>query len=842
VFCFLTPLYYIKNNVNFDFILKIGWIMDPYPFKNIEKKWQDRWEEQQLYRTDMSDIRKKLYCLVMFLYPSGDRLHIGHWWNYGPTDTWARFKRMQGFNVFEPMGYDAFGLPAENYAIKKGVHPATSTNENIRNIRNQLKALGAMYDWTREVNTSSPGYYRWTQWFFLLLYKNGLAYRKKAPVNWCPSCKTVLANEQVVDGRCERCDSGVFQKDLEQWFFKITDYADKLLEGLDRIDWPEKTKIMQRNWIGRSEGALVKFPLADGKGEVSVFTTRPDTLWGVTYMVLAPEHALVSSLIKDKQRSEVEAYIAETRKLTEIDRTSTEKTKTGVFTGSYCINPVNSEKVPVWIADYALVSYGTGAVMAVPGHDDRDFEFARVYKLPVREVISPDGKQHKALKAAYINPGIMIRSGPFTGEPSDQGKQKIIEYLEKNGWGGRQIHYKLRDWLISRQRYWGAPIPVVYCEKCGIVPVPEDQLPVELPFDVEFKGAGESPLTTNAGWMQVPCPRCGKPGHREADTMDTFVCSSWYYLRYPNPELDTMAFDRKLVDEWLPVDQYVGGAEHAVMHLLYARFFTKVLHDLGYVNFDEPFLRLVHQGVITNAGAKMSKSRGNVINPDSYISEYGSDVFRMYLMFMGAYTEGGDWSDEGIHGLNRFVQRIWRLVQQILENPPKGEEKERSVELERIGHYSIKMVTQDLQKFQFNTSISRIMELVNAIYLYVQDIPQASQNQIVMNFVLETLILLLAPFAPHLSEELWEKTRGKGSIFNATWPSWNEDKLKTACLDLAVQVNGKVRSQIQVTADADDLTVKEAALRDEKITRWTEGKEIIKVVVVKNRLVSIVIK
>lgn len=816
--------------------------MKEYNFKVIEEKWRTYWETQKIYQNDLSETEKKLYCLVMFLYPSGDKLHIGHWWNYGPTDTWARFKRMQGYNVFEPMGYDAFGLPAENYAIKVGIHPADSTAENIKNIRKQLKSMGAMYDWTKEINTSSPEYYKWTQWFFLLLYKNGLAYRKKAPVNWCPSCKTVLANEQVIDGTCERCDSEVYQKDLEQWFFKITAYADKLLEGLGRIDWPEKTKIMQTNWIGRSEGSSVYFPLDNSDEKIEVFTTRPDTLWGVTYMVLAPEHPIVQNLTTQEQKSVVEAYVHETKKLTEIDRTSTEKEKTGVFTGSYCVNPVTNEVIPIWIADYALATYGTGAVMAVPAHDERDFAFALKFKLPIREVISPDGSQHEKLKAAFIEPGIMFDSGPFSGKESKSSIPKVIDYLEENGWGGRQVNYRLRDWLISRQRYWGAPIPIIYCDNCGPVPVPEDQLPVELPYDVEFKGAGESPLTSNSEWVNTPCPKCGKSGRREVDTMDTFVCSSWYYLRYPNPDLSTAAFDKKLINQWLPVDQYVGGAEHAVMHLLYARFFTKVLHDLGYVNFDEPFTRLIHQGVITNNGAKMSKSRGNVINPDEYISNYGSDVFRMYLMFMGAYTEGGDWSDEGIHGLNRFVMRVWRLVHQILKNPPKGNETEDIANLERICHYSVKMVTQDLDRFQFNTSISRIMELVNGMYLYIQDVSSENQNKIVLIEILETLVRLIAPFTPHLAEELWEELGNEESIFNVSWPEWDEEKLKTDTVNLVIQVNGKVRSQIQAELNANDEQVQSMALKDDKIKKWVDGKEIKKIVVVKNKLISIVVK
>ena len=816
--------------------------MDSYPFAKIEKKWQKIWDEQKLYETDMTDIEKKLYCLVMFIYPSGDRLHIGHWYNYGPTDTWARFKRMQGYNLFEPMGYDAFGLPAENYAIKQGIHPAVSTAENIDGIRKQLKRMGTMYDWSKEVNTSDPRYYKWTQWFFLLLYRNGLAYKKKAPVNWCPSCKTVLANEQVKEGFCERCESEVIQKALEQWFFKITAYADKLLEGLNRIDWPEKTVAMQKNWIGRSEGAWIQFPLAEREGHIEVFTTRPDTLWGVTYMVLAPEHPLVEDLTTSEHEKEVKVYIEEARKQTEVTRTSTEKEKTGVFLGSYCINPVNGEKVEIWIADYALLTYGTGAVMAVPGHDERDFDFAKKYELPIREVISPDGQSHEPLEMAYTEPGIMIQSGPFTGEPSKPGIGKVIDYLHQKKWGGKRIQYKLRDWLISRQRYWGAPIPVVICDRCGIVPVPEEQLPVTLPQDVEFMGTGESPLLTNEEWVNTDCPSCGGNGRREVDTMDTFVCSSWYFLRFLNPDNDAAAFDSNLAKHWLPVDQYVGGAEHAVMHLMYARFFTKVLNDLKLIHFDEPFTKLVHQGVITNRGVKMSKSRGNVITPDSYIKEYGSDVLRMYMMFMGSYTEGGDWSDEGIQGMNRFLNRVWRLMGINKKSPPRGNETEKVMQLDRQRHYAIKMVTQDLNRFQFNTSISRIMELVNLIYLYIQDVKPEKQNRETVNSVLGTLIQLLSPFAPHVGEDLWHQLGYEGSVFDSEWPEWNEEILKTEKVTMVVQVNGKLRSRLEVDVDSEDETVREMALKDEKIEKYTKGKEIIKVLIIKNKLVSIVVK
>jgi leucyl-tRNA synthetase len=811
-------------------------------YKKIEKKWRAIWEEKRLYSIDMDKSEKKLYCLVMFLYPSGDRLHIGHWWNYGPTDTWARFKRMQGYNVFEPMGYDAFGLPAENYAIKKGVHPAVSTANNIKAIREQLKSMGAMYDWSMEINTSDPVYYKWTQWFFLLLYKNGLAYRKKAPVNWCPSCKTVLANEQVLEGCCERCDSEVTHRDLEQWFFKITEYADKLLEGLDRIDWPEKTKIMQRNWIGKSTGAWIRFPVTGRQETIEVFTTRPDTLWGVTYMVLAPEHPLVLGLTSPEKKREVEAYVEQARKETDINRTSTDKEKTGVFTGSTCVNPVNGETVPVWIADYVLASYGTGAVMAVPGHDERDFEFAGAFGLPVREVISPDGNVHTRLEKATMDPGIMVQSGPFTGQSSEAGLKKVIDFLAEKGVGGAKINYKLRDWLISRQRYWGAPIPMVYCETCGMVPVPENQLPVLLPEKVDFKGEGESPLTTNAEWMSTACPKCGAKAKREADTMDTFVCSSWYYLRFPNPGCDTAPFDRDMVKRWLPVDQYVGGAEHAVMHLLYARFFTKVLHDLGLVTFDEPFSRLIHQGVITNQGAKMSKSRGNVINPDTYIDEYGSDVFRLYLMFMGAYTEGGNWSDEGILSMFKFLNRVYRLIETVQQNPPAGDETGKSAELERMRHATIKMVTHDLQRFQFHGAISRTMELINVLYLYIQDVQPQNQNKKVLHGSLDTVAQLLSPFAPHFGEEVWQKMGHGDSVFNSVWPAWDEEVLKTDTVQMVVQINGKVRGQIDAARDAVEAVLRPLVSGNEKFMKYLEGKTILKFVVVKNKLVSIAVK
>lgn len=817
---------------------------ETYDFTELEKKWQKKWEETRLHNIDLANIKKKLYCLVMFLYPSGDKLHIGHWYNYGPTDTWARFKRMQGYNVFEPMGYDAFGLPAENFAIKAGVHPAVSTENNIKFIRGQLKAMGAMYDWEKEINTSSPEYYRWTQWLFLQLYKNNLAYRKKASVNWCPDCQTVLANEQVIEGHCERCDNEVVMKDLEQWFFKITDYAERLLEGHKQIEWPEKTIAMQKNWIGKSIGALVKFPVQDSNDTIEIFTTRPDTVFGVTYMVLAPEHPLVGKLTTPENQPVINDYILQTRKAREIERLSTEREKTGVFTGSYCINPFNNEKVPIWIADYVLYSYGTGAVMAVPAHDERDFQFAHRYNLPIREVISKTGQPCKEkLEEAYINPGIMVNSGQFNGIESVAGKQAIIDWLKQHNMGDAKITYKLRDWLISRQRYWGAPIPIIYCPDCGEVPVPEKDLPVLLPEKVDFTGRGKSPLVTNPDFVNTTCPKCGKPATREVDTMDTFVCSSWYFLRYPNPHLGDKAFNTDMVNAWLPVDQYVGGAEHAVMHLLYARFFTKALHDFGLINFDEPFKRLVHQGTITNNGAKMSKSRGNVVNPDKFVNEYGSDTFRMYMMFMGAYEDGGDWSDEGIVGIHRFVKRVIRLFEQTIENKPlKDEIDDAIMPVIRQMHYAVKHATQDLERFHFNTAISRIMEFVNQIYLYIQDTSPEKQCKALLSDVLYTLVRLIAPFTPHLAEELWEQLGQPYSIFNADWPGYDENMLVLDTINLGVQINGKIRAQITAPANASDEEIFKMAFNDDKARPYIENKTIVKQFIIQKKLVVLVIK
>ena len=814
--------------------------MKKNPFADIEKKWQDYWKNSKQYEVDLVNADNKLYVLVMFIYPSGDKLHIGHWYNYGPTDTWARFKKMQGFTVMEPIGYDAFGLPAENYAIKQGVHPAISTAKNINKIREQLKAIGAMYDWSKEINTSSPQYYKWTQWLFLQLYKNGLAYRKKAPVNWCPDCDTVLANEQVINGNCERCDHEVTKKDLVQWFFKITAYADRLLEDFNKIQWPAKTVTMQRNWIGRSEGTLIKFDIPQHSETLEVFTTRADTLFGATYMVLAPEHPLVDKITSEENRVGVINYKKHAKKVTEIERTSTEREKTGVFTGAYAVNPINQEKVPIWIADYVLIGYGAGAVMAVPAHDERDFEFAQKFNLEIRQVISVIGKTHKKLEQALTEYGMMNNSDQFNGKESKTGMKNVTNWLKEKNAGKSHIILKLRDWLISRQRYWGAPIPIVFCENCGEVPVNEEDLPVKLPEFVDFTGKGKSPLASNEEFINTACPKCAGPATREVDTMDTFVDSSWYFLRYINPKLDSEPWQIELANKWLPVDQYVGGAEHAVLHLLYARFITKVLYDLKYINFDEPFKRLIHQGIITNRGAKMSKSKHNVVNPDNFINKFGSDTFRMFMMFMGSYEDGGDWNDEGISGVFRFLNRIDRLIDDFSENPPNGDETLVFEEVEKKRHYTIKTVTQDLDRFQFNTAISRLMEFFNSIHKYRNIVDHSNQNKSGLATAIETLITLLAPFAPHLSEELWSKTGRNPSIFNQTWPEYDENKLKVKTVNMVVQVNGKLRGQLTVETGLEESKIIEEALQVEKVKKYTTDKRIIKSIVIPQKLVNFV--
>lgn len=809
----------------------------------IDKKWQDKWAESGLYKFDPNKEGEKLYVLEMFSYPSGSQLHAGHWFNYGPVDSWARFKRMQGYNVFQPMGFDAFGLPAENFAIKTGIHPQDSTIKNIAKMEEQLKAMGAMFNWDNEVVTCSPEYYKWTQWLFLKLYEKGLAYRKKAPVNWCPSCQTVLANEQVVDGACERCSTEVTKKDLTQWFFKITDYADELLDKLDGLDWPEKTVAMQKHWIGRSTGSQVNFKVKDRDLNFDVFTTRVDTLCGVSYVVLAPENPLVDEIVSAEQKEAVENYKEEAKKQSDIERQSISREKTGVFTGAYAIHPLTGKEVPIWVGDYVLATYGTGAVMAVPAHDERDFAFAEKFNLPINRVI--EAKDGSETTLPFCEHGILVNSGEFDGLTTAEAKEKIVEKLASMGLGEKKVNFRLRDWLVSRQRYWGAPIPVVYCEECGIVPVPESQLPVELPYDVEFAPDGKSPLAKNEAFVNTTCPHCGKPAKRETDTLDTFVCSSWYYLRYPDNKNTEAPFNPELINKMLPVDKYVGGPEHACMHLLYARFITKALRDMGYLNFDEPFTSLTHQGLILGPdGLKMSKSKGNTISPDDYIKEYGADVFRMYLMFGFAYTEGGAWSDDGIKSVNRFVERIERIIDTAREAISKGENNKTTMdkaekELNYWRHNTIKSVTDDTDKLQFNTAIARMMEFINALSKYTQE---KEMNLDFLKDVVSDYLRLLAPFAPHFSEEQWSLLGNSYSIFNEAWPKFDPKALVKDEVEIAIQVNGKIKNKIMVSSDLDEEGIKASALADEKIIASTEGKTVVKVIVIKGRLVNIVVK
>ncbi|MGU8620649.1 leucine--tRNA ligase [Clostridium perfringens] len=809
----------------------------------IDKKWQDKWAESGLYKFDPNKEGEKLYVLEMFSYPSGSQLHAGHWFNYGPVDSWARFKRMQGYNVFQPMGFDAFGLPAENFAIKTGIHPQDSTIKNIAKMEEQLKAMGAMFNWENEVVTCSPEYYKWTQWLFLKLYEKGLAYRKKAPVNWCPSCQTVLANEQVVDGACERCSTEVTKKDLTQWFFKITDYADELLDKLDGLDWPEKTVSMQKHWIGRSTGSQVNFKVKDSDLNFDVFTTRVDTLCGVSYVVLAPENPLVDEIVSAEQKEAVKNYKEEAKKQSDIERQSISREKTGVFTGAYAIHPLTGKEVPIWVGDYVLATYGTGAVMAVPAHDERDFAFAEKFNLPINRVI--EAKDGSETNLPFCEHGILVNSGEFDGLTTDEAKEKIVEKLASMGLGEKKVNFRLRDWLVSRQRYWGAPIPVVYCEECGIVPVPESQLPVELPYDVEFAPDGKSPLAKSEAFVNTTCPHCGKPAKRETDTLDTFVCSSWYYLRYPDNKNTEAPFNPELINKMLPVDKYVGGPEHACMHLLYARFITKALRDMGYLNFDEPFTSLTHQGLILGPdGLKMSKSKGNTISPDDYIKEYGADVFRMYLMFGFAYTEGGAWSDDGIKSVNRFVERIERIIDTAREAISKGENNKTTMdkaekELNYWRHNTIKSVTDDTDKLQFNTAIARMMEFINALSKYTQE---KEMNLDFLKDVVSDYLRLLAPFAPHFSEEQWSLLGNSYSIFNEAWPKFDPKALVKDEVEIAIQVNGKIKNKIMVSSDLDEEGIKAAALADEKIIASTEGKTVLKVIVIKGRLVNIVVK
>jgi leucyl-tRNA synthetase len=934
-------------------------MVDNFNPQEIEKKWQQRWADDKLYEVRDDDPRPKWYALTMFPYTSGD-LHIGHWYNNVPADVHARYKRMRGFNVLHPYGFDAFGLPAENAAIRHGIHPFKWTMQSIERMRRQVKTIGAIYDWSREVITCLPDYYKWTEWFFLKLYETGLAYRAHAPVNWCPECQTVLANEQVVgEGVCERCETPVIRRDLEQWFFKITKYADELLD-FEGIDWPEKIKIMQTNWIGKSYGTEISFAL-DHPGveekEIRVFTTRPDTVFGVTFMVLAPEHPLVAKLTSPEKKAEVEAYIMKSRRQSEIERLSTEKEKDGVFIGAYCVNHLNGVKVPIWIADYVLLSYGTGAVMAVPAHDERDFAFALKYGIPIIPVVAPpDGiarsfafpstmkegfeeelkkggfeyrpaeatggwyvtmhgeaqaKKYIELVKEYLKMdkgwveivgspwrfffggkngeittldldsiasdkeilkrckndepnvrdcrtvvemlntldfyrdrlyqaefGKMIHSGVMTGK--GPGIEPIAKYLEEKGWGKRTVSYKIRDWLISRQRYWGAPIPIVYCAKCGTVAVPEKDLPVLLPEDAAFKPTGESPLKYNEKFVNTTCPKCGGPARRETDTMDTFVCSSWYFLRYTSPHYEKAAFNLIKVKKWLPVDFYTGGAEHAILHLLYARFFIKAIRDIGLVDFGEPFLKLFNNGTILSGHQKMSKSRGNVANPDEYVAELGADAVRGYLMFIGPWDQGGEWDDSGISGMSRWLRRIWNLVLDGYQ----AKTSTGDTELARFTHRTIKKVTEDIEKIRFNTMVAAMMEFTNCLGKVKQE---GNASEPAWDAAVKTLLLLLATTAPHLAEELWQRTGYDYSIHNQSWPEWDEVLVKQMEIVVPVQVNGKLRDTITMSAEEaasvkNDELPRLAREKSKRIAEYLEGKRIVKIIHVRGKIVNFIIK
>ena len=811
-----------------------------YSHKEIEVKWQDRWAADNLYRVRDDDPRPKWYELPMYPYPSGD-LHVGHWYFFAPSDAHARFRRMQGYNVLHPMGFDAFGLPAENAAIQRGVHPHAWTMGNIDNMRRQLRSMGPMYDWDREIVTCVPEYYKWNQWLFLQFYKAGLAYRAYAPANWCPSCNTVLANEQVVEGgNCERCGTAVTHRDLNQWFFRITRYADELLDH-SKLEWPEKINIMQTNWVGRSEGVEIEFDISEyglDDKTLPTFTTRIDTIFGVTFLVLAPEHPLVERLATAEQRAEVEAYVQQARRQTDVERLSTEKEKTGVFTGAYAVNRLNGERAPILVADYVLLTYGTGVVMGVPAHDQRDFEFANKYGLPIRVVVAPPEWSGEELSEAYLDEGTQVNSGRFDGLPSSQGMERIADHIEEQGWGKRAVNYRMRDWLISRQRYWGTPIPIIYCDRCGAVPVPEEDLPVLLPEDAEFRPTGESPLALHQGFVNVDCPECGRPSKRETDTMDTFVDSSWYQFRFTSPQFQDGAFDSQALKTWAPVDQYTGGAEHAVMHLLYARFFTKALRDLGLLDFDEPFIRLFNQGHIVAEHQKMSKSRGNVISPDDYVEEVGADVVRCYLMFLGPWDQGGEWSDSGINGMARWMNRVWELAHRDsrqLDDHLSDSDVAR--ELERTEHQTIRKVTEDLDRFKFNTALAALMEYTNSLNRAWERKGIAGDE---WSDAIEKLLVLMAPMAPHVSEELWERTGHAYSVHSQPWPKWDPELAAEEVVTLVVQVNGRLRDRIQVPASIAEDEAKKLALDSKRVQPHIEGKQIARIIYVPAKLVNIV--
>ena len=794
-----------------------------FQLKKIEEKWQKIWSDDPSLKVNLSNSKNKKYVLTMFSYPSGDKLHIGHWYNYGPVDTFARFLKMNGFNIFQPQGFDAFGLPAENFAIKHGVHPKESTNKNISVMRSQLKKIGALFDWESEVVTCNEDYYKWTQWLFLLLYNNDLAYQSEALVNWDPADQTVLANEQVLsDGTSERSGAKVIQKPLKQWFFKITNYANELL-NFNTLNWPNKTMLMQKNWIGKSEGSLINFEIEGQKDKIIVFTTRPDTIYGVTYIVLSPEHEYIKMHTPKKNIEKVKKYCQESELKSEIERLDTRKSKTGVFSGLYAINPINKKKVPIWIADYVLTGYGTGAIMAVPGHDERDYEFAKKYDIDILTVVKPKNNISNSKDDLFVGNGICINSDLINGLETNDAKNKIISLLEEKGLGSNFTNYKLKDWLISRQRYWGAPIPIVYDPNGKAHPIPEQYLPWKLPDDVEYKPKGTSPLGSSKKLIERTEKIFGKGWKPELDTMDTFVCSSWYYLRYPNSKNNDNPFTSDS-NKWLPVDYYIGGAEHATMHLLYARFITKCLRDLGYLKFDEPFLNLYHQGTITKDGNKMSKSKGNTVSPDSFIDTYGSDTFRCYLMFMGPFDEGGDWNDKGIKGVDRFLRRAYSLVLSSKDNIKLSNDDEYKC------NHTVSYITKNMHSMKFNTCLSKLMEFVNHFY----DIGLPDKYK-------EIFTLLIAPFAPHLSEEMWSIIGKNGSIFNENWPLVDESKLVQSIFKIAVQVNGKVRSVIEVNDAANKEKVLEIARQNNNIQKYLNGKEIKKEIYIPGKIINFVV-
>jgi len=819
-----------------------------YPFEEIEKKWQKAWEEKRIFETTEDPDRKKFYVLEMFPYPSGDP-HMGHVKNYVIGDVIARYFIRKGYNVLHPMGFDAFGLPAENAAIQHGIHPAVWTYEKIDRMREVLKQLGITYDWRREVITCDPGYYKFTQWFFLQFYKNGLAYKKEGPVNWCPSCATVLANEQVVDGACERCGTPVERKLLNQWYFRITKYAEALLEDMKLLgNWPERVLTMQRNWIGKSEGANIDFFQPDLGEKITVFTTRPDTIFGVTFFVLAPEHPLVERLVKGTPKEEeVRKFKERISKKSEIERTSDLSDKEGLALEKDVVHPITGQRIPIWVADYVLLEYGSGAVMGVPAHDERDFAFAKKYGLPIIPVIQPpDGDWNGE---CYSGDGIMINSGAFSGLPSEEGKKKIIAFLKEQGLGDAAVSYRLRDWLISRQRYWGAPIPIIYCEQCGEVPVPEKDLPVLLPENVDFRPTGPSPLALCESFVNTTCPQCGGPARRETDTMDTFVCSSWYYLRYCSPWEKDRPFNPEHVRYWMPVDQYIGGVEHAILHLLYSRFFVKVLNDLGLVPFREPFTNLFAQGMVTKDGAKMSKSKGNTVSPREIIQKYGTDTVRLFILFAGPPELDMEWSDQGVEGAFRFLNRVWNIAREIMDmqsdqQVPIDENWMRN--LERKVHQTIFRVDRDTrERFHFNTAISAIMELVNELSESLRFLSEKGahpEEKKLMTWALKQLVSVLNPFAPHLSEEIWSLLGEKSFLSLAPWPEYDAEKMLTETVTIVVQINGKVRSKIEANRDASKEAVLEQALRDDKVQNWLDQKEIQKVIYVPNKLINLVVR